>query len=237
LAVVKAFREALRHHQLKAIRKCLEDFNLKGGAIVKLQSGKIVYFARAVLLAIYADHPAAVKCSLTGSACPACYTQRTVMSEAPGPTGLQLRTEDNMSNRRRRLLQQHESGATGAKQEAQKRARRVGVKLRQQNGWSQREGGTWIFGPNPVKDNIYQCLPQVTLHGMDEGLTAKLCRGILALALHYGEEKGYSATKVQDVYRFVILYIEKSLRKPIQHRCQYFKINFNSFTKSILKKC
>jgi hypothetical protein len=118
---VKAFREALRHHQLKAIRTCFENFNLKGGAIVTLQTGKIVYFARAVLLAIYADHPAAVKCSLTGSACPACFTQRTVMSEAPGPTGLQLRTEQNMSNRRRRLLQQHDSGERGAKQKAKKR--------------------------------------------------------------------------------------------------------------------
>jgi hypothetical protein len=35
------------------------------------------------------------------------------------------------------------------------------------------------FGPDSSLDNIYQSLPQVTLHGMDEGLTVKLCEGIL----------------------------------------------------------
>jgi len=40
----------------------------------------------------------------------------------------------------------------------------------------------WVFGPNPVEDNIYRCLPQVNLHGMDEGLTAKLNLGILLYA-------------------------------------------------------
>jgi hypothetical protein len=35
------------------------------------------------------------------------------------------------------------------------------------------------FGPDSRLDNIYQSLPQVTLHGMDEGLTLKLCDGVL----------------------------------------------------------
>jgi hypothetical protein len=78
------------------------------------------------------------------------------------------------------------------------------------NGFTQQPGGTWIFGPLPRKDNVFQCLPQVTLHGMDEGLTAKLCRGILALALHFGEQKGLRATQVHDVYVIVFLHIRKS---------------------------
>jgi hypothetical protein len=46
------------------------------------------------------------------------------------------------------------------------------------------------FGPDAKKDNIYQNLPQVNLHGMDEGLTLKMCTSILqstikeAIALH-----------------------------------------------------
>ena len=46
------------------------------------------------------------------------------------------------------------------------------------------------FGPDAKKDNIYQNLPQVNLHGMDEGLTLKMCISILqstikeASALH-----------------------------------------------------
>jgi hypothetical protein len=35
------------------------------------------------------------------------------------------------------------------------------------------------FGPDSRLDNIYQSLPQVSLHGMDEGLTLKLCSGVL----------------------------------------------------------
>jgi hypothetical protein len=34
------------------------------------------------------------------------------------------------------------------------------------------------FGPDEHKDNIYQNLPQVNLHGMDEGLTLKMCVSI-----------------------------------------------------------
>jgi hypothetical protein len=35
------------------------------------------------------------------------------------------------------------------------------------------------FGPDAKKDNIFQNLPQVNLHGMDEGLTLKMCTSIL----------------------------------------------------------
>ena len=56
------------------------------------------------------------------------------------------------------------------------------------------------FGPDANKDNIYQILPQVNLHGMDEGLTLKMCHFILkatiaeAIALHK-----MSTTSVSDV--------------------------------------
>ena len=50
------------------------------------------------------------------------------------------------------------------------------------------------------KDNIFQNLPQVNLHGMDEGLTLKMCHFILqatiseAIALHK-----MTTTSVSDV--------------------------------------
>ena len=34
------------------------------------------------------------------------------------------------------------------------------------------------FGPDVQKDDIFQNLPQVNLHGMDEGLTLKMCVSI-----------------------------------------------------------
>jgi hypothetical protein len=56
------------------------------------------------------------------------------------------------------------------------------------------------FGPDSKKDNIHQNLPQVNLHGMDEGLTLKMCISILnatiskAIALHK-----MNTTSVSDV--------------------------------------
>ena len=73
----------------------------------------------------------------------------------------------------------------GAKVTAQNRARRSGVSLEFQTAWSN-EGypaGDWIFGPDPILDNIYQCLPQAMLHGMDEGLVLKLNHGAMSLYL------------------------------------------------------
>jgi hypothetical protein len=47
--------------------------------------------------------------------------------------------------------------------------------------WGKHNDEAWVFGPDPSKDNVYLNCPQVTLHGMDEGFTAKLNFG----ALHY----------------------------------------------------
>ena len=41
----------------------------------------------------------------------------------------------------------------------------------------------WVFGPDPELDNVYQNMPQVSLHGMDEGLTSKLNIGCLRAAI------------------------------------------------------
>jgi hypothetical protein len=41
----------------------------------------------------------------------------------------------------------------------------------------------WVFGPGPLLDNAHQNMPQVNLHGMDEGLTLKLNHGCLMTAL------------------------------------------------------
>ena len=69
--------------------------------------------------------------------------------------------------------------ATVAKDEA----KNLGVNLEFDNPWHMAKPDEWVFGPDPSEDNIYRCLPQVTLHGMDEGLTQKLNKGILLYAL------------------------------------------------------
>jgi hypothetical protein len=67
--------------------------------------------------------------------------------------------------------------------EANDEANRLGVNLEFDNPWHIAKPEEWVFGPDPSEDNIYRCLPQVTLHDMDEGLTQKLNRGILLYAL------------------------------------------------------
>ena len=88
-----------------------------------------------------------------------------------------------------------------------KTARRIanakGIPLRLVNGWNcshmvDDEGFT-PFGIDRKKDNIYQNMPQVALHGMDEGLTLKLCVGLLESAiLEAYETRGTPATEVKS---------------------------------------
>ena len=61
--------------------------------------------------------------------------------------------------------------------------RRLGVNLQFDNPWHIGKADEWVFGPDAIQDNIYRCLPQVNLHGMDEGLTSKLNLTILRHAL------------------------------------------------------
>ena len=58
-------------------------------------------------------------------------------------------------------------------------------------------GTTWCFGPNKKKDNLNQSIPQVVLHGSDEGNNAKLARGVVELAIVEGVKVGVSTTEVQ----------------------------------------
>jgi hypothetical protein len=156
---------------------------MKGGAIVPLQTGGVQYFPRAVILAIYADHPAAVKCTMVGKACPQCFTSESVMHLPPVNGNLELRTEVATKRFRDTFSTLRDSRVVGARENAHKRARKIGVNLNEPNPFSVEAGWTWVFGPVPRKDNVYQACPQVVLHGCDEGTTAKLARGCVQLAI------------------------------------------------------
>ena len=78
--VVAKFKKAMRASQHAAIAQCYRDYNAKGGHIIPLQTGRQVYFPKAVVLAIFADFPATQKVTLTGSACPKCFTPQDRMS-------------------------------------------------------------------------------------------------------------------------------------------------------------
>jgi hypothetical protein len=70
------------------------------------------------------------------------------------------------------------------------------------------------FGPDEMKDNIFQNLPQVNLHGMDEGLTLKMCVSILKTIIK--EAKALNKKmKTTTVCRVVdALFIEVAKKMP-----------------------
>ena len=67
-----------------------------------------------------------------------------------------------------------------SKKLAQRGAISFGINMDYECAWigpPDNEGFT-PFGPDVQKDNIFLNLPQVNLHGMDEGLTLKMCVSI-----------------------------------------------------------
>jgi hypothetical protein len=65
LTPVKKFKRWIVHQQFACLRRCFDEFNADGGAIIRV-NGKPIHFARATIIALYGDHPACVKS--TGSA-------------------------------------------------------------------------------------------------------------------------------------------------------------------------
>jgi hypothetical protein len=80
-----------------AIYKCYDDFNRSDGAVVRLQNGRKMNMAKAIILAIFCDHPAARKCCLCGSACPQCFCSEVDFAKAPIGGTMQMRTPGNIA--------------------------------------------------------------------------------------------------------------------------------------------
>jgi hypothetical protein len=176
LVVVDRFVREVRQHFHRAIVMCFDDFNRNGGESITLQSGEDMFFKKSIILAIYADFPAARKCACTGSACPQCFRKQKEFADAIAANALVLRTPAKVGARKRALQNMARTQTTAA----QKRATALGIPLKiVDTGWTipPDEDGFTPFGPDPERDNIYQNMPQVMLHGLDEGLTSKLCIG------------------------------------------------------------
>ncbi len=100
------------------------------------------------------------------------------------PVYMQMRHEENMARKRKLFEIDARTNVTKAK----RMAKAQGVELLIENGWHCThlidDDEFTPFGPDYKKDNIYQSMPQVSLHGMDEGLTLKLCVGLLESTIH-----------------------------------------------------
>lgn len=185
---------------LAAVRSCFDEYNNKGGAIVRMQDGNLLYFSRACIYAVYADHPAAVKCTLTGSCCPVCYTRKRYMASTK-TNQLVYRNDRDMAVKKRKYLNILNDPETSRlrKKAAKKAAHSLGVALDGVNAFETAPEllDNWIFGPSLEFDNLYQSLPQVNLHGFDEGICQKLNFAMLEMAITEGKKRrNMDATEV-----------------------------------------
>ena len=122
------------------------------------------------------------------------------------------RTPDNVERKRANIIRrmEREKVAKVVKygERAVKRAKRAGVQLDPtlQCGYipATADDKNWIFGPDKDKDNIFQAVPQVTLHGFDEGLVKKMNFGALETLVTYCMEK--HGMKAAQVFKYIITY-------------------------------
>jgi len=117
----------------------------------------------------------------------------------------EARTPETVTRKRAYILNvlDKEERQVGAKPRAVKRARRAGVLLdpHLRCGYEpiSLADDNWIFGPDKSKDNIYQAVSQVILHGFEEGLVQKLNHGVLeAVVQFYHEEHNILAAEVRN---------------------------------------
>ena len=80
--------------------------------------------------------------------------------------GRNARTVANMKRRREivRILENHPNTPVGRAGRARKTTKRDGVCMSVECAWvpPNDDDDNWVFGPDPLYDNIYQCVPQVS---------------------------------------------------------------------------
>ena len=91
------FSRASRLYFHAAIYKCYDAFNRTNGTVVTLQNGTEMNMAKAIILAIFCDHPAARKCCLCGSACPQCFTSLRDFAKPPIGGTMLMRTPSTVA--------------------------------------------------------------------------------------------------------------------------------------------
>jgi hypothetical protein len=91
------FSRASRLFFHAAIYQCFDNFNRSSGTVVTLQNGIKMNMAKAIILAIYCDHPAARKCCHCGSACPQCFTSQVNFAKPPMDGTMVLRTPGSVA--------------------------------------------------------------------------------------------------------------------------------------------
>ena len=107
------------------------------------------------------------------------------------------RTPNAVERKRKHIIQrmerEKERKEVKSGERAVKRAKRAGVELDPtlRCGYAPVtiDDENWIFGPERDKDNIFQAVPQVSLHGFDEGLVQKMNFGAIEMVVKHCIDK------------------------------------------------
>ena len=107
------------------------------------------------------------------------------------------RTPNAVERKRKNIIQrmerEKERKELKSGERAVKRAKRAGVELDPtlRCGYAPVtiDDENWIFGPDRDKDNIFQAVPQVSLHGFDEGLVQKMNFGAIEMVVKHCIDK------------------------------------------------
>ena len=160
----KAFKSVLDHTCIRAIMSRFHHFNTRGGAFVRM-NGAIVHFERVCLVGVFADLPAVMKLTLTGSSCNTCFLPKDQMADAGASAP--LRTWDNMAEAKAGFLQRIAAGEPKTTVLAE--ARRIGVNCYVTSAFAIPPGGMNPIGPCRNFDTPWSNCPPVYLHGMEAG--------------------------------------------------------------------
>ena len=119
---------------------------------------------------------------------------------------LVYRWDGDMALKKRNYKRTIENKGTNKEQRQMGRTNstQLGIDLYTSNAFVTKpdESHKWIFGPLPEKDSVWQSLPQVTLHGFDEGICQKLNFGMLEMAITEAQgRRNMDATKVSYLLR------------------------------------
>ena len=191
---MKKFKRWIVHQQFACLRKCSYDSNADGGAIIRV-NGKPIHFARVTIIALYGDHPACVKSTITGSSCPFCYV--TADSFGDVDAICRRRTEDSMRVKKMGILARISAAVPGDVSRARKEAQKEGINLDIRNGWLSHPDVPSCFGPDPDLDNVWSNSPSLMLHAMDEGFVEKFCAVTVKWTIHDAEACGQ--TRMQSI--------------------------------------
>jgi len=100
---------------------------------------------------------------------------------------LVYRTDKDMARKKKnfKTIMENKTSPKNRRDAGRLEARQLGIDMFTSNAFATKPENShkWVFGPDPDKDSVWQSLPQVTLHGFDEGLCQKLNFAMLEMAV------------------------------------------------------